>query len=55
MNQYMLTLSPSVFADEFTRDPSTFSLLGEGDELPIEPISDIPIDEINRLMFDDVN
>ncbi|KAL3739062.1 hypothetical protein ACJRO7_020459, partial [Eucalyptus globulus] len=41
--------------DEFTRDPSIFGPLGEGDELPIEPLSDIPIDEINRLMFDDVN
>jgi len=44
-----------IFADEFTRDPSIFGPLGEGDELPIEPLSDIPIDEINRLMFDDVN
>ncbi|XP_010056485.2 phosphatidylinositol N-acetylglucosaminyltransferase subunit P isoform X1 [Eucalyptus grandis] len=41
--------------DEFTRDPSIFGPLGEGDELPIEPLSDIPINEINRLMFDDVN
>lgn len=58
INQYTyVTLLLLFFADEFTRDPSTFGPLeeGDGDELPIEPISDIPINEINRLMFDPLN
>ncbi|GMN39112.1 hypothetical protein TIFTF001_008334 [Ficus carica] len=43
--------------DEFSREPSTFKLSKEGDEndQPIEPISDIGIDRINHLMFDDFN
>ncbi|PKI51366.1 hypothetical protein CRG98_028227 [Punica granatum] len=41
--------------DEFSREPSSSSLLADGDELPIEPISDIGIDEINRRMFGSVN
>lgn len=39
--------------DEFTREASSCS--PEGDDRPIEPISDISIDKINALMFNDVN
>ncbi|KAJ8762735.1 hypothetical protein K2173_012227 [Erythroxylum novogranatense] len=35
--------------DEFSKDPSDF--VPEGDEKPIEPISDIDLYEINDLMF----
>ncbi|KAK4752339.1 hypothetical protein SAY87_021137 [Trapa incisa] len=37
--------------DEFSREACTSSLSTDGDELPIEPISDIGIDEMNRRMF----
>ncbi|PNT49524.1 hypothetical protein POPTR_002G134800v4 [Populus trichocarpa] len=40
--------------DEFSREPSTFIPSLEGDEQPIEPISDIGINKINDLMFNDV-
>nr|KJB25305.1 hypothetical protein B456_004G185000 [Gossypium raimondii] len=40
--------------DEFSREPSSFLSHMERDEQPIEPISDLGIDKINVLMFDDV-
>uniref|UniRef100_A0A2P2JJQ8 PIG-P domain-containing protein n=1 Tax=Rhizophora mucronata TaxID=61149 RepID=A0A2P2JJQ8_RHIMU len=39
--------------DEFSREPSELVPSREGDEQPIEPISDIGINEINSLMFGD--
>ncbi|KAH1106556.1 hypothetical protein J1N35_010324 [Gossypium stocksii] len=39
--------------DEFSREPSSYLSHMEGDEQPIEPISDLGIDKINVLMFDD--
>ncbi|KAL4369223.1 hypothetical protein GQ457_05G005310 [Hibiscus cannabinus] len=39
--------------DEFSREPSSFLSHMEGDEQPIEPISDLGIDKINVLMFGD--
>ena len=42
------------YADEFSREPSSFVPSKEGDDQPIEPISDIGIDRINQLMFNDV-
>ncbi|OMO99835.1 hypothetical protein CCACVL1_03593 [Corchorus capsularis] len=39
--------------DEFSREPSSLMSDLEGDEQPIEPISDLGIDRINALMFDD--
>ncbi|KAL1087528.1 hypothetical protein V6Z11_D08G189500 [Gossypium hirsutum] len=46
------TLLTTMF-DEFSREPSSFLSHMEGDEQPIEPISDLGIDKINVLMFDD--
>ncbi|XP_065878765.1 phosphatidylinositol N-acetylglucosaminyltransferase subunit P [Euphorbia lathyris] len=40
--------------DEFSRDPTSSFPLIEGDEQPIEPITDIGINKMNSLMFDDV-
>lgn len=40
-------------ADEYSREPSSFEPSAEGDEQPIEPISDIGINQINDLMFND--
>ncbi|EXB70707.1 hypothetical protein L484_023893 [Morus notabilis] len=40
--------------DEFSREPATSKPSMEGDDQPIEPISDIGIDRINHLMFKDV-
>ncbi|KAF6153985.1 hypothetical protein GIB67_037689 [Kingdonia uniflora] len=37
--------------DEHSREPSSFVTIVEGDERPIDPISDIGIDLINDLMF----
>ncbi|XVF71295.1 hypothetical protein PTKIN_Ptkin12aG0025500 [Pterospermum kingtungense] len=39
--------------DEFSREPSSFLSHIKGDEQPIEPISDIGINKINAIMFDD--
>lgn len=39
--------------DEYSREPSSFEPSEEDDELPIEPISDIGINQINDLMFND--
>ncbi|XVF20854.1 hypothetical protein REPUB_Repub12eG0038800 [Reevesia pubescens] len=39
--------------DEFSREPSIFLSHKEGDEQPIDPISDFGINKINVLMFDD--
>ncbi|XWS47501.1 hypothetical protein CRYUN_Cryun14cG0157600 [Craigia yunnanensis] len=55
---FMSTPPPTSLAtmfDEFSREPSKFLSHMEGDELPIEPISDIGINKINVLMFDDAN
>ncbi|XVE78575.1 hypothetical protein DITRI_Ditri13aG0156900 [Diplodiscus trichospermus] len=41
--------------DEFSREPSSSLSLMDGDEQPIEPISDLGINKINHLMFDDAN
>jgi phosphatidylinositol glycan class P protein len=41
--------------DEFSREPSSFLPSMDGDEQPIEPISDIGLDRINDVMFNDVN
>lgn len=38
-------------SDEFSRDPLTLDSSVEGDEKPIDPISDIGIDRINDAMF----
>ncbi|KAL5076545.1 hypothetical protein RYX36_015529 [Vicia faba] len=37
--------------DEFSRDPLSHDFSEEGDEKPIDPISDIGIDRINDAMF----
>ncbi|CAL9006316.1 unnamed protein product [Prunus brigantina] len=50
---FMSTPPPSslyTVYDEFSRDPLSTSPM-EGDDQPIEPISDISIDRINRSMF----
>jgi hypothetical protein len=41
--------------DEFSREPSSFRPSMDGDEQPIEPISDIGLDRINDVMFNNVN
>ncbi|KAA8520397.1 hypothetical protein F0562_014653 [Nyssa sinensis] len=54
---FMSTPPPTSFNtmfDEFSREPSSFVPSVEGDELPIEPISDIGINQINELMFNDL-
>ncbi|MBA0709661.1 hypothetical protein Gotri_013132 [Gossypium trilobum] len=47
------SITTVVATDEFSREPSSFLSHMEGDEQPIEPISDLGIDKINVLMFDD--
>ena len=47
----MLVTSP----DEFSREPLSSVPLVDGDEQPIESISDISINKINYLMFNNVN
>ncbi|KAF8380665.1 hypothetical protein HHK36_028155 [Tetracentron sinense] len=37
--------------DDYSREPSSSVPSVEGDELPIEPISDIGINQVNDLMF----
>ncbi|GFY96945.1 phosphatidylinositol N-acetylglucosaminyltransferase, GPI19/PIG-P subunit [Actinidia rufa] len=46
-------ISTVVATDEHSRDPSRFEPTEEGDEQPIEPLSDIGINQINDLMFND--
>lgn len=46
------TSSNSIF-DEFSREPSSFLPREKGEDQPIEPISDISIDKINFLMFNE--
>ncbi|KAJ3687764.1 hypothetical protein LUZ61_016928 [Rhynchospora tenuis] len=46
--------SPNTIYDEYSREPTAFALL-EGMEKPIDPISDVGIDQINHLMFGDAN
>ena len=41
--------------DEFSREPLSSVPSVDGDEQPIESISDISINKINYLMFDNVN
>jgi phosphatidylinositol N-acetylglucosaminyltransferase subunit P len=41
-----------LFKDEYSREPTIFTL-SEGMEKPIDPISDVGIDQINHLMFGD--
>ncbi|XP_027343758.1 phosphatidylinositol N-acetylglucosaminyltransferase subunit P isoform X2 [Abrus precatorius] len=41
--------------DEFSRDPLSLESSLEGEEKPIEPISDIGIDRINDLMFNNAS
>lgn len=44
-----------LLTDEYSREPSSYvPSLEEDDELPIEPISDIGINQINALLFNDV-
>ncbi|XP_004487552.1 phosphatidylinositol N-acetylglucosaminyltransferase subunit P [Cicer arietinum] len=51
---FMSTPSPAsinTVYDEFSRDPLSLDFSAEGDEKPIDPISDIGIDRINDAMF----
>ncbi|CAA0821018.1 Phosphatidylinositol N-acetylglucosaminyltransferase- GPI19/PIG-P subunit [Striga hermonthica] len=43
--------SLNVMFDEFSREPVSETPSGDDDERPIEPISDIGINQINDLMF----
>ncbi|OVA02498.1 PIG-P [Macleaya cordata] len=55
---FMATPLPSslnTIYDEFSREHSSFIASNEGDEQPIEPISDIGIHQINDLMFNSAN
>ncbi|THU66559.1 hypothetical protein C4D60_Mb05t15430 [Musa balbisiana] len=50
---FMVTPPPTSFNimfDEYSRECSTVTSLG-GEERPIEPISDIGVDQINNIMF----
>ncbi|CAL9091064.1 unnamed protein product [Musa textilis] len=50
---FMVTPLPTSFNimfDEYSRERSTVTSLG-GEECPIEPISDIGVDQINNIMF----
>ncbi|XP_048447746.1 phosphatidylinositol N-acetylglucosaminyltransferase subunit P isoform X1 [Pyrus x bretschneideri] len=47
---YVMCDLPFSFADEFSRDPLSSAPIGDDDQ-PIEPISDISIDRVNRSMF----
>ncbi|KAF0930165.1 hypothetical protein E2562_030319 [Oryza meyeriana var. granulata] len=52
-SNFLLAPAPTSLAtvsDEFAREPAA-STSATGEEKPIEPISDIGIDQINRLMF----
>lgn len=49
---FIINTNGFCFADEFSREPSTsVPLMDEGDDRPIEPISDIGIHKVNALMF----
>ncbi|KAK2424117.1 phosphatidylinositol N-acetylglucosaminyltransferase subunit P [Trifolium repens] len=51
---FMSTPSPAsinTVYDEFSRDPLRVEFSDDGDEKPIDPISDIGIDRINDAMF----
>jgi len=53
---FMVTPPPTslnTIFDEYSREPSSFEPSEEDNELPIEPISDIGINQINDLMFND--
>ncbi|KAJ7962799.1 Phosphatidylinositol N-acetylglucosaminyltransferase subunit P [Quillaja saponaria] len=53
---FMSTPSPksiNTIFDEFSRDPSSFVSSPHGEDEPIKPISDIGINKINNLMFND--
>ncbi|PSS17831.1 Phosphatidylinositol N-acetylglucosaminyltransferase subunit P like [Actinidia chinensis var. chinensis] len=53
---FMVTPPPTslnTIFDEHSREPSRFEPSVEGDEQPIEPLSDIGINQINDLMFND--
>lgn len=41
----------SIFADEFSREPVSGAPSPDDDEQPIDPISDIGINKINEIMF----
>ena len=43
-----------LFIDEYSREPNTF-IPSEEMEKPIDPISDVGIDQINHLMFGNAN
>ncbi|KNA07718.1 hypothetical protein SOVF_169300 [Spinacia oleracea] len=54
---FMATPSPTslnVIFDEHSREPQEFTTSAIEDNLPIEPISDIGINQINELMFRDL-
>ncbi|MCO5573278.1 hypothetical protein L7F22_027047 [Adiantum nelumboides] len=52
---YIATIPPDSWnslCDEFTRAPTMFSMGdASGKERPIDPISDIPITDVNYMMF----
>ncbi|KAK9038985.1 hypothetical protein V6N11_023825 [Hibiscus sabdariffa] len=50
---YIQLGSSIILADEFSREACSLLSHMEGDEQPIEPISDLGVDKINILMFDD--
>ncbi|XP_026406951.1 phosphatidylinositol N-acetylglucosaminyltransferase subunit P-like [Papaver somniferum] len=55
---FMATAPPTSFNtiyDEFSREHSLSQVSKEGDEQPIEPISDIGIHQVNSLMFNSAN
>jgi phosphatidylinositol N-acetylglucosaminyltransferase subunit P len=41
----------SLSSDEYNRDPLSLDFLEDGDEKPIDPISDVGIGRINDAMF----
>ncbi|XP_051150975.1 phosphatidylinositol N-acetylglucosaminyltransferase subunit P [Andrographis paniculata] len=55
---FMATPPPTSFNsmfDEFSREPESRTPSADSEELPIEPISDIAIDQINNIMFKNLN
>ncbi|KAL2463758.1 Phosphatidylinositol N-acetylglucosaminyltransferase [Forsythia ovata] len=55
---FMATPPPtslSTMFDEFSREQLSGIPSMDGDEQPIEPISDIGVDQINGIMFDNLN
>lgn len=54
---FLVTPPPSSFNtifDEYSREPSSFDHSVDCAEQPIEPISDLGLDQINDLMFNDI-